>query len=55
MQKRTLKKLLYLIVCLWGNFFFAQTVKGKVTSGGVSLPGVSVVVQGTKKRNRNRF
>ncbi|WP_281310067.1 SusC/RagA family TonB-linked outer membrane protein [Flavobacterium flavigenum] len=48
MQKRTLKKLLYLIVCLWGNFFFAQTVKGKVTSGGVSLPGVSVVVQGTK-------
>ncbi|PXY46929.1 SusC/RagA family TonB-linked outer membrane protein [Flavobacterium hydrophilum] len=49
MQKRTLKKLLYLIVFMWGNFFFAQTtVKGKVTSGGFSLPGVSVIVQGTK-------
>ena len=48
MQKRTLKKLLCLIVCMWGNFFFAQTVKGKVTSAGSSLPGVSVIVQGTK-------
>lgn len=48
MQKKTLKKLLCLIVCLWGNFFFAQTVKGKVTSGGNILPGVSVIVQGTK-------
>ena len=48
MQKKTLKRLLCLIVCLWGNFFFAQTVKGKVTSGGNSLPGVSVIVQGTK-------
>jgi TonB-linked SusC/RagA family outer membrane protein len=48
MQKRTLKKLLCLIVFMWGNFFFAQTVKGKVTSGGYSLPGVSVIVQGTK-------
>lgn len=55
MQKRTLKKLLYLIVCLWGNFFFAQTVKGKVTSGGVSLPGVSVVVQGTKNGTATDF
>ena len=34
---------------MWGNFFFAQTVKGKVTSGDSSLPGVSVIVQGTKK------
>ncbi|RYJ36414.1 SusC-like TonB-dependent receptor [Flavobacterium anhuiense] len=33
---------------MWGNFFFAQTIKGKVTSGGNSLPGVSVIVQGTK-------
>ncbi|MEO8254120.1 MAG: TonB-dependent receptor [Flavobacterium sp.] len=33
---------------MWGNFFYAQTVKGKVTSGGVGLPGVSVLVQGTK-------
>jgi len=49
MQKRTLKKLLCLIVFMWGNFFFAQTVKGKVTSGDSSLPGVSVIVQGTKK------
>lgn len=48
MQKKTLKRLLCLIVCLWGNFFFAQTIKGKVTSGGNSLPGVSVIVQGTK-------
>ncbi|SEP03384.1 TonB-linked outer membrane protein, SusC/RagA family [Flavobacterium sp. CF108] len=48
MQKRTLKKLLCLIVCMWGNFFYAQTVKGKVTSGGANLPGVSVIVQGTK-------
>ncbi len=38
MQKKTLKKLLCLIVCMWGNFFFAQTVKGKVTSGGLGLP-----------------
>ena len=49
MQKRTLKKLLCLIVFMWGNFFFAQTVKGKVTSGGANLPGVSVIVQGTNK------
>ena len=33
---------------MWGNFFYAQTVKGKVTSGGVGLPGVSIIVQGTK-------
>ncbi|MEP7093168.1 MAG: TonB-dependent receptor [Flavobacterium sp.] len=49
MQKRTFKKLLCLIVFMWGNFFFAQTVKGKVTSGGANLPGVSVIVQGTNK------
>ena len=49
MQKRTLKKLLCLIVFMWGNFFFAQTIKGKVTSGDSSLPGVSVIVKGTKK------
>lgn len=33
---------------MWGNFFYAQTVKGKVISGGVGLPGVSIIVQGTK-------
>ncbi|WP_278009749.1 carboxypeptidase-like regulatory domain-containing protein [Flavobacterium gyeonganense] len=38
-----------------GKFFFAQTVKGKVTSGGVSLPGVSVVVQGTKNGTATDF
>ena len=55
MQKKTLKKLLFLIVCMWGNFFFAQTVKGKVTSGGFSLPGVSIVVQGTKNGTTTDF
>lgn len=55
MQKKTLKRLLCLIVCLWGNFFFAQTVKGKVTSGGNSLPGVSVIVQGTKNGTVTNF
>jgi len=55
MQKRTFKKLLCLIVCMWGNFFFAQTVKGKVTSGGTSLPGVSVIVQGTKNATVTDF
>lgn len=47
MEKRTLKNLLFLIVLLGGNFLSAQTVKGKVTSSGASLPGVSVLVQGT--------
>jgi len=55
MQKRTLKKLLCLIVCMWGNFFFAQTVKGKVTSGGLGLPGVGVLVQGTKNATTTDF
>ena len=40
---------------MWGNFFFAQTVKGKVTSGGTSLPGVSVIVQGTKNATVTDF
>jgi len=55
MQKKTFKKLLCLIVCMWGNFFFAQTVKGKVTSGGANLPGVSVIVQGTKNSTVTDF
>ncbi|MEO8534881.1 MAG: TonB-dependent receptor [Flavobacterium sp.] len=55
MQKKKLKTLLCLIVCLWGNFFFAQTVKGKVTSGGTGLPGVSIVVQGTKNAATSDF
>lgn len=40
---------------MWGNFFFAQTVKGKVTSGGLGLPGVSVIVQGTKNATTTDF
>ncbi|WP_238160803.1 SusC/RagA family TonB-linked outer membrane protein [Flavobacterium cupreum] len=40
---------------MWGNFFFAQTVKGKVTSGGMALPGVSVIVQGTKNATTSDF
>lgn len=55
MQKKTLKKLLCLIVCMWGNFLFAQTVKGKVTSGGLGLPGVGVAVQGTKNATTTDF
>jgi len=55
MQKRTLKKLLCLAVLMWGNFFFAQTVKGKVTSGGLGLPGVGVIVQGTKNATTTDF
>ena len=47
MEKRTFKNLLFLIVILGGNFLSAQTVKGKVTSGGAALPGVSVMVKGT--------
>lgn len=38
-----------------GNFFFAQTVKGKVTSGGLGLPGVGVIVQGTKNATTTDF
>ncbi|WP_144892068.1 SusC/RagA family TonB-linked outer membrane protein [Flavobacterium tiangeerense] len=55
MQKRTIKILLCLIVCMWGNFFFAQTVKGKVSSGGQGLPGVGVLVQGTKNATTTDF
>lgn len=40
---------------MWGNFFFAQTVKGKVTSGGLGLPGVGVAVQGTKNATTTDF
>ena len=43
------------MVCMWGNFFFAQTVKGKVTSGGLGLPGVGVIVQGTKNATTTDF
>ena len=50
MQKITFKNLLCLIIGMCGNFFFAQTIKGKVTSGGVILPGVSVVVVGTNNQ-----
>jgi len=40
---------------MWGNFFFAQTVKGKVTSGGLGLPGVGVIVEGTKNATTTDF
>jgi TonB-linked SusC/RagA family outer membrane protein len=40
---------------MWGNFFFAQTVKGKVTSGGLGLPGVGVIVEGTKNTTTTDF
>ena len=55
MKKRLLKKLLFLILFMSGNFFFAQTVKGKVSSGGFSLPGVSVIVEGTKNGTNTDF
>lgn len=55
MKKKSIKKLLFLILFLSGNFFFAQTVKGKVTSGGFSLPGVSVVVEGTNNGTNTDF
>jgi TonB-dependent starch-binding outer membrane protein SusC len=55
MEKRTFKKLLLLIVFMWGNFLFAQTIKGKVTSDGNTLPGVSVMVQGTKNGTTTDF
>ncbi|HSD08536.1 TonB-dependent receptor [Flavobacterium sp.] len=55
MKKRLLKKLLFLTVLLWGNFFFAQTVKGKVTSGGAVLPGVNITIEGTQKTTISDF
>lgn len=55
MKKKIIKKLLFLFLFLSGNFFFAQTVKGKVTSGGFSLPGVSVVVDGTNNGTNTDF
>jgi len=55
MKKKLIKKLLFLFLFLSGNFFFAQTVKGKVTSGGFSLPGVSVVVDGTNNGTNTDF
>lgn len=47
MKQKVLKKLVVLLIGLWGNSFFAQTVKGVVTSNGATLPGVSVLVEGT--------
>ncbi len=48
MKKRVLKRLLFLLLFMSGGNFFAQTVKGIVTSGGLPLPGVSIIVEGTK-------
>ncbi|PKB17332.1 TonB-dependent receptor [Flavobacterium sp. 5] len=55
MKKRIFKKLLFFIVILWGNFFFAQTVKGKVTSEGAALSGVTIMEEGTKNGTTTDF
>lgn len=55
MKKRAFKRLLFLILFVWGNHFFAQTVKGIVTSGGLPLPGVSVIVEGTQNGTNTDF
>lgn len=55
MKKRAFKRLLFLIMFVWGNHFFAQTVKGIVTSGGLPLPGVSVIVEGTQNGANTDF
>ena len=47
MNQKLFKKLVLLIVIMSGNLFFAQTIKGVVTSNGTTLPGVSVLVEGT--------
>ncbi len=49
MKKITFKKpLILLLTFMWGHFFFAQTVKGIVKFDDVPLPGVNVMVEGTK-------
>ena len=48
MKQKLFKKLILLIIILSGNLFFAQTIKGVVTSNGTTLPGVTVLVEGTK-------
>ena len=55
MKKRAFKRLLFLILFVWGNHFFALTVKGIVTSGGLPLPGVSVLVEGTQNGANTDF
>ena len=55
MKKRAFKKILFLIIVLSGNYFFAQTIKGKVTSSGMPLPGVSVIIEGTNKGTNTDF
>lgn len=47
MNQKLFKKLVLLIVIMSRNLFFAQTIKGVVTSNGTTLPGVSVLVEGT--------
>ncbi|WP_418262067.1 SusC/RagA family TonB-linked outer membrane protein [Flavobacterium faecale] len=55
MKKRAFKRLLFLIIVMSGNHFFAQTVKGIVTSSGLPLPGVSIIVEGTKNGTNTDF
>jgi TonB-linked SusC/RagA family outer membrane protein len=47
MKKTLFKKLVTLILILSGFSFFGQTIKGKVESAGMPLPGVNVAVKGT--------
>jgi TonB-dependent starch-binding outer membrane protein SusC len=47
MKNKLFKKLLFLIVVMSGNVFFGQTIKGKVFSSGMPLPGVGIMIKGS--------
>jgi TonB-dependent starch-binding outer membrane protein SusC len=47
MKNTLFKKILFLFVFVSGQFLIAQTVKGRVTSGGVTIPGVNIFVKGS--------
>lgn len=47
MKKTLFKKLVTLVLILSGFSFFGQTIKGKVESSGLPLPGVNIIVKGT--------
>jgi TonB-dependent starch-binding outer membrane protein SusC len=49
MKNKLFKKILLFVVLVSGTFSFAQTVRGKVTSGGITLPGVNVFVKGSSE------
>lgn len=56
MSKTTFKKsLIMAFVFMWGHFFYAQTVKGTVTSNGTPLPGVNVILEGTNTGTTTDF